>query len=542
MPRTLSVRAPQGPWWALSLALWLLASPSLLQFSQAAARPSARLTAQAVPPQEPAPRSSVGPTDTIMPLSLTEAIRLALQNSLDIERSRVAPEVARAQLEQTRAVFDPSVSLTASFGQAKALPVTQTLIFDSDTGAITGARVVRPFSDHAELTPGLQQKIVTGANYSISLMNTRDRVTPLNNRIANPRYSSDVVLTFIQPLLKDFGLTVNLAPIQQALQAEESARQQVLQTILDTIFAVQQGYWTLVFRIQDLAAKRESHQLAIDFLAENTQRVELGIVARIDLVQARTQVKVREGEVIAAETAWQEAEDSLKLLLNLPERAGTWQFSLVPSDPLPFVPVQDLGVAEKIELALHNRPDVLQAQLAVASQAIAYEVAQHQQRPRLDLQGQASVSAFSDRVDAALANLGQADGYRWAIGMQLTYPLGNRTARSEVQKQGALLRQAQVEQRQVRQTVEQQIRQAVRSLESFSKRVDATRAASMLARTQLEAEQEKFRLGLSTSFNVLTFQSQLSSARSEEANALSAYNIALGKLDQVMGILQPEAR
>jgi len=65
-----------------------------------------------------------------------------------------------------------------------------------------------------------------------------------------------------------------------------------------------------------------------------------------------------------------------------------------------------------------------------------------------------------------------------------------------------------------------------------------TRAASVLARTQFEAEEEKFRLGLSTTFNVLQLQNQLTSARSDEIRALSNYNEALGQLDQVTGKLQ----
>jgi len=101
-----------------------------------------------------------------------------------------------------------------------------------------------------------------------------------------------------------------------------------------------------------------------------------------------------------------------------------------------------------------------------------------------------------------------------------------------------LLKQALIDQRKVQQTVSRDIFQTVRNLETSSKSVEVTRAATVLARTQLEAEQEKFRLGLSTSFNVLQFQNQLTSARSSEIRALSDYNEALGRLDQVTGKLQ----
>ncbi len=101
-----------------------------------------------------------------------------------------------------------------------------------------------------------------------------------------------------------------------------------------------------------------------------------------------------------------------------------------------------------------------------------------------------------------------------------------------------MLQQARIDQRKVQRTVSRQILQTVRNLETASKRVEVTRAATVLARTQLEAEQEKFRLGLSTSFNVLQLQNQLTAARSDEIRALSDYNEALGQLDQITGTMQ----
>ncbi len=101
-----------------------------------------------------------------------------------------------------------------------------------------------------------------------------------------------------------------------------------------------------------------------------------------------------------------------------------------------------------------------------------------------------------------------------------------------------LLKQALIDQRKVQRTVSRQILQTVRNLETASKQVEVTRAATVLARSQLDVEQEKFRLGLSTSFNVLQLQNQLTAARSDEIRALSDYNEALGQLDQITGTLR----
>jgi len=85
------------------------------------------------------------------------------------------------------------------------------------------------------------------------------------------------------------------------------------------------------------------------------------------------------------------------------------------------------------------------------------------------------------------------------------------------------------------------VAQAIRDIETFRAEVEVTGAGTALARDQLEAEEEKFRLGLTTSFNVLELQEDLSVARTDETRVLSDYNVALARLDQLTGKLQGDA-
>jgi outer membrane protein TolC len=540
----LSIFRYQRRWWGSGIVVWCVLSVCYVpaRDSESASRPRPRLAQQSAPAVAPPPVLPLSVTERVLELSLEQAIQLALQNNLDIERGRIDPQVAHTQVEQERAVFDPSAGLTASLSQTKTLPQTATLEFDPQTGAVIGRSITRPFSKAVAVTPSFKQQIVTGGNYELRFINTWNKVAPEfsgpTRRLANPRYENSLQLTFTQPLLRNFGIEVNTAFIRQAQNTEEIARQQLLQTILNTVFAMQQGYWELVFRIEDLGVRREALTLAENFLAENKLRVELGTLAPVELVQSETQVKQREGDVITAEAAVREAEDVLKQTLNIPESLGTWRIRLRPTDTPPFVPIADTSIEEKVAFALQHRPDVVQAQLTVASQQIARNAARNQRLPQVDLGGTASVSGFSGDLDTATTEIGTAEGYNWSFSLTFSYPLGNRAANNALQQQNLLLKQALIDQRKVQQTVSREIFQTVRNLETASKSVEVRRAATVLARTQLEAEQEKFRLGLSTSFNVLQFQNQLTSARSDEIRALSDYNVALGQLDQVTGKLQ----
>ena len=158
--------------------------------------------------------------------------------------------------------------------------------------------------------------------------------------------------------------------------------------------------------------------------------------------------------------------------------------------------------------------------------------------PRVDVIGIGRLNAHDAELGDAFSNIQDGDGYQWAVGLQAEITLGPRARRVLIDKRQLELRQARIDQRQLMLAIVQQIRQAVRNIRTTIQRVEVTRSATMLARTQLEAEQEKFRLGLSTSFNVLEFQEDLTNALSNETRALSDYNVALAQLDQLTGMMQ----
>jgi outer membrane protein TolC len=468
--------------------------------------------------------------ERVLQLTLEDAIQLALQNSLAIERERFGPLIALTDIDRAKVEFDPKVGAEVNVSETQNLRTSQSPIF------------VPILDSRSTLSAYLRHIIVTGGNYELRFVTARSDQSPDNagfgQRIHNPLFENSLELTFTHPVLRNFGISVNKAPIRQAEIREQIAEQNVVQAILDTVFAVHRGYWELVFRIQDLAAKRESQQLAEDFLAENTVRVELGTLAPIELVQAETQVKTRQGDVIVAEAAVRDADDQLKAVLNIPESMGSWGVRLQPTDIPSIAPVSTAAVEEQVDIALQQRPDYLSSQLDIRIREISRDEARNQSLPRLDVIGTGRLNANEGDLGDTFSALPDGDGYQWAVGLQMEITLGSRAKRVLIDKRQLELRQARIGQRQLVLTIGQQVRQAVRSIQTNIQRVEVTRSATMLARTQLEAEQEKFRLGLSTSFNVLEFQEDLTNALSNETRALSDYNVALAQLDQLTGMMQ----
>ena len=249
-------------------------------------------------------------------------------------------------------------------------------------------------------------------------------------------------------------------------------------------------------------------------------------------------MKTREGDVIVAEAAVRDADDQLKAVLNIPEGMGSWGVRLQPTDSPSIAPVSAVAVDDQVDIALQQRPDYLSSQLDIRIRENLRDEARNLSRPRLDVIGTGRLNAHDAEIGDAFSNVPDGDGYQWAVGLQMEITLGSRAKRVLIDQRQLELRQARIDQRQLMLAIVQQIRQAVRSIQTNIQRVEVTRSATMLARTQLEAEQEKFRLGLSTSFNVLEFQEDLTNALSNETRALSDYNVALAQLDQLTGMMQ----
>ena len=87
------------------------------------------------------------------------------------------------------------------------------------------------------------------------------------------------------------------------------------------------------------------------------------------------------------------------------------------------------------------------------------------------------------------------------------------------------------------QDVRVDVRKSARAVESGYERVVAARKNTELQTKKLEAEQKKFDNGMSTSFEVFTFQTDLRNAQLSLIQALLDYNKSLADLERAKGTL-----
>ena len=504
---------------AMRIALVLTLGTGLLPFAPAFggdAQPAFRLDLHIA--QGGAAQPSPGAADGAMALSLKESIALALKNNLDIAVEGFNPHLRDQDIISQKSAFDPSAFLEATRSDNR-LPATLNLL--------TGQRVL---SDLFDFNTGLRQKLPTGGTYELRFNNEWLHI-PTSS--PNEGFISKFALTLTQPLLKNFGFEANETGIRIASNNQSISREQLRLRVSNVTTQVQNAYVELVFAIENLGVQRRSLQLARDLVTLNTARVRAGVAAPVEVTQAEAQEAANVQNVILAEKGVRDAEDTLKVIMNLP--AGTdWGGEIQPTYRLTFEP-KSFNLDETIQKALENRYEYKSAKLDIQNKDLSVRLTRNQLLPDLALAGSVSTNGFGTSYGKDWNGMTGGDFVSYSVGVVLTVPLGNRAAESSYTSAKLTADQAKTSLKQLELQITQQVREAVRRVEAFAKRVDANRAARALAEEQLRVEQRRLEAGVSTTFNVLSFQRDLSAAQANELRAIADYFEALVNLESVRG-------
>ncbi len=450
-------------------------------------------------------------------LSLKECIALALQNNLDIAVELFNPQLRQQDLSSEQAVFDPSAFMGVARTDNR---IPNGLAFD---------RGVR--SNSWPLNTGIRQKIMTGGTYELRFDYQYQNSSAAPD--VTPENSNRIVLSLQQPLLKNFGFDANETGIRIATNNQGISREQLRLKASSIVTQVQNAYFDLIFARENLEVQQHSLRLARDLVALNKARVRAGVSAPVEVTQAEAQEAARVGDVILAEKAVRDNEDALKVILNIPA-SGSWGQSLEPTDRPPFE-VKTLNLEEAIRLALENRYEYKSARLDIENKELTTRLTRNQLLPDLALAGSVSTNALDTRVNRAAGDLFSSDFLGYSVGVVLTIPLGNQGPQATYLKAKLATDQARTSLKQLELQITQQAREAVRRVDAFAKRVEANRAARALAEEQLRVEQRRLEAGVTTTFNVLSFQRDLAVAQANEIQAITDYNKSLINLENVQG-------
>jgi outer membrane protein TolC len=479
------------------------------------------------------PGWSQGPAKTAAPAERREAISLsdaavrALQSNLDISISRQTKDSRIFDITVEQAKFDPTLSVNGQYNR-QVSPLNRP-VFGGTGGSLTD---IQTFDQrNSSVTVDATQNLITGGNVDLNYSPAR---TNVNQNVAtgflfNPAYTGGLALTLTQPLLRNAGIDVTKTFIKVAQNNADVEQHVFRDRVLTVLATVEQTYWELVFANENLKVAQAALKAAEELLASNRAKAKAGVMSIVDVLQAEAAVASRVEQVLVAEKSIRDQEDQLRRLLNPGEEDLRQDVRLTPTDA-PVVVLEPLSLQEAIDTAIEQRPEIIQAKKNVESGELNKQFARNQLLPTLSFQGTMGMAGLGkDYGDSVSKNL-SGDFYNYGAGLVLSYPLGNRSAVSTYNKRQLESKNAEASLVSVRQQIIVGVREAVRRVQTDFKRIETTRSARIMAEKQLQAEQERLRVGLSTTRFVLDFQRDLATAQGNELRATVDYNKSLSNL------------
>ena len=466
------------------------------------------------------------PPTSVTTLTLHEAVMQALENNIDLQVSRHTRDAQLTDVIFEQAKFDPTVQLGGRYDRSVS-PLNRPVF---GFGGVTIGNDPDNFDQNdTGVNLGYSQRLLTGGSYDLTFDTNRNSVAGPTGFLFNPSYGSNLSINLTQPLLRNFGATVNTTLITVARNAAAIEQFLMTQQILAVIAQVEQTYWELVFARENLKVAHATLKAAEELLASNREQVKAGVLAHVEALQAQAGVASRIEQILLAQNMVDDQEDQLRRLLSQSEWALTQTTPLVPLDQ-PLQHRSDIVLQTQIDHALERRPDVLQAKKQVNSSQVQSQFAKNQLLPDLSFQGSFGLSGLGNNPSDSWGRLGSTDFYNIGGGLILSYPIGNRAAESQHQRRRLESHQQQASLLRVRQQIILDVKEAVRQVDTNYKRIRTNHTSRRLSEKQLKAEQERLQLGLSTTRLVLEFQRDLQTARGQELRAILDYNQSLARL------------
>jgi len=460
-------------------------------------------------------------------LGVEECVHLALDRNQDILIVGYTPLKADADILSARGEFDPVLSSNATYFRAEQQTSPETQTF----GGLGSVEVFRTSS-----TSSLGGKLHWGTTYNVQFDLSKEETT--YNRFIE-EWSGGLTLSLSQPLLRGRGRPANLAFIRSAKKARLQADDQVHIQTMATVAEVVKAYWDLVGTVEAVKVRRESLDNAERLLAINERRYEIGTGAALEVVQAKAGVATRQSDLISARSQALDAGDALKNLLSMRDEDMLSPVRVVPIDT-PSLREVELSEEESVARAMTTRPEIRSAELAIESVELELKRAANDLLPQVDVTGSVSRGGRGHYLSDVFDGIRDKTDRSYSVGVQGSVPIGNRAARGAHQRARLDKREAGQRLLKTQQDLMLNVRFAVRNAATSRILVESNKQARALQETNVAAEEKRLRLGVTTSFEVLRVQEDLTAAQVQELQSIIAYEKALVDLHLSEGTLLTE--
>ena len=422
------------------------------------------------------------------PMSLKDAVHLALNRNKSVEASDAARKAAGSRIAEARSGYLPKVNYSESWTRS-----------DNPVFVFSSLLTQHEFGEQ---------------NFQIGSLNRPDFLNNFQSQITADQS------------LYDAGQTrqaVRSAELMKDMTGEEGRRTQ-----MEVIAGVIRSYYDTLLGIEQLNAASQAMRSAQADLDRAQSVRAAGMSTDVDVLSIRVHLAgVREQQIRRAadlDVARAALNDALGLPLDTTHALST---SLTP---LQF-PAGLLTDYEKN--ALSERPEARQGKLAI-SLARNQETAAHSSLlPQVGVHG-----AFeADRQDFY-----SRGGANWLVSIGLRWNLFNGFSdKARIEESKYVLRRSEADQEHADSAIRLQVRRAYADLRAADQRIEVSKASVAEAEESLRITQNRYDTGLNNVTDLLRTETAVLEARTRQLAAVHDQRIAAAMLELAAGTLRADS-
>ena len=205
-------------------------------------------------------------------------------------------------------------------------------------------------------------------------------------------------------------------------------------------------------------------------------------------------------------------------------------------------------------VALRDRTDLRQSGHQQNISEVNLEVTKSSQLPTLDLTASNSAQGVggdlfersglggepvllqSGGYGDGLSSIANLDAPSWSISLAASYPIGNNSAKRNLQRAELQLEQLRLSRRAEELAVVTQVTASGLAVSNTFLQLQAAQRSREASEQNLQAELTRFDLGISTNFELVTAQNTATSARLSELQSLINHLNAISDFDRVQRV------
>ncbi len=414
-------------------------------------------------------------------LSLGEAVRIALANNHALLSERDKLRASEAGVGEAVSAFLPRVN------------VSETFMRSDNPVAVFGAK--------------LNQRGFTASDFAI-------------DRLNNPSPVNDwgLQVEVIKPLFDGGREFVGL---KRARLGELSARMALERARMETVYEVAQAYWGVALAGRYVEAAELAKKSTEGHLKLAQALYGQGMVIGSEVLLAKVRLAEVDEMLITARDRLATAKAALNMALARPQDTP-----FTASDALEYREFNG-SLSGLMAEALKRRPDLKGMDADVRGMDEGVRMARTDYLPSLDLIG---------RYNLDTRDLAGRGGDSYTIMGQVTWNIfdGFLTT-NRVREAGAKRNALSHAYDGMREEALFEVRKAFYDLDAARQRIEVSSAAVSEGEESLRILKDRFRAGMARTIDVLDAETALTRARTNRAQALYDYNVALAALDLAVG-------